>query len=398
MLRTELGCCRVQRFKLPKSKTSDLGVPLPRFAGEEQTNRFEMNKPAGVILSLRGLTKIFAGYAAVNAIDLEILEGELFTIVGPSGSGKSTLLRMLAGMEEPTSGDIILRGERINDIPANRRPTCMVFQSLALFPHKDVGANIEFSLKIRGVEAGKRREKALELMRLLRLPETYYGRPVTKISGGERQRVALARALAFDPDILFFDEPLSALDYKLRKTLEKELKDIHRETKKTFVYITHSLEEAMVMSDRIGVMRDGKLVQIGTPQEIYSAPSSKFVSEFIGDVNVLPVTVNGSGRLKCEHLPAELIAPALAEGSAAGYLVVRPEFLRFLDAPGDADNHVIGRLYNEYALGSRIQYQVRVGELVFVLEKLRHEAFEGRLDQEVLIGWDAADSIVVPDV
>jgi spermidine/putrescine transport system ATP-binding protein len=274
----------------------------------------------------------------------------------------------------------------------------MVFQSLALFPHKDVGANIEFSLKIRGVEADKRRERALELMRLLRLPESYYGRPVTKISGGERQRVALARALAFDPDILFFDEPLSALDYKLRKTLEKELKDIHRETKKTFVYITHSLEEAMVMSDRIGVMRDGKLVQIGTPQEIYSAPSSKFVSEFIGDVNVLPVTVNGSGRLKCEHLPAELVAPTLVDGSTAGYLVVRPEFLRFLDAPGEADNHVVGRLYNEYALGSRIQYQVRVGELVFVLEKLRHEAFEGRLDQEVLIGWDAADSIVVPDV
>jgi spermidine/putrescine transport system ATP-binding protein len=357
-----------------------------------------MNKPAGVILSLRGLTKIFAGHAAVNAIDLEILEGELFTIVGPSGSGKSTLLRMLAGMEEPTSGDIILRGERINDIPANRRPTCMVFQSLALFPHKDVGANIEFSLKIRGVEAGKRRERALELMRLLRLPETYYGRPVTKISGGERQRVALARALAFDPEILFFDEPLSALDYKLRKTLEKELKDIHRETRKTFVYITHSLEEAMVMSDRIGVMRDGKLVQIGTPQEIYSAPSSKFVSEFIGDVNVLPVTVNGSGRLKCADLSAELVAPALVDGANAGYLVVRPEFLRFLDAPGEADNHVVGRLYNEYALGSRIQYQVRVGDLVFVLEKLRHEAFEGRLDQEVLIGWDAADSIVVPDV
>jgi spermidine/putrescine transport system ATP-binding protein len=371
---------------------------LPGAAAHDGTNRFEMNKPAGVILSLRGLTKTFAGHAAVNAIDLDIVEGELFTIVGPSGSGKSTLLRMLAGMEEPTAGDIILRGERINDIPANRRPTCMVFQSLALFPHKDVGANIEFALKIRGVEAGKRRERVLELMRLLRLPESYYGRPVTKISGGERQRVALARALAFDPEILFFDEPLSALDYKLRKTLEKELKDIHRETKKTFVYITHSLEEAMVMSDRIGVMRDGRLVQIGTPQEIYSAPSSKFVSEFIGDVNVLPVTVNGSGRLKCADLPAELIAPALAEGAAAGYLVVRPEFLRFLEAPGDADNHVVGRLYNEYALGSRIQYQVRVGELVFVLEKLRHEAFEGRLDQEVLIGWDAADSIVVPDV
>lgn len=352
---------------------------------------------ASVILSMRALTKTFAGHAAVDAIDLDINEGELFTIVGPSGSGKTTLLRMLAGMEQPSSGDIILRGERINDIPANRRPTCMVFQSLALFPHKDVGANIEFSLKIRGVHAAKRRERALELMRLLRLPESYYHRAVTRISGGERQRVALARALAFDPEILFFDEPLSALDYKLRKTLEKELKDIHRETKKTFVYITHSLEEAMVMSDRIGVMRDGKLVQIGTPQEIYSAPSTKFVSEFIGDVNVLAVTINGSGRLKCELLPEEMVAPELAPGMAAGFLVVRPEFLRFLDQPGDADNHVVGRLYNEYALGSRIQYQVRVGELVFVLEKLRHEAFEGHLDQEVIIGWDAADSIVVPD-
>ena len=219
-------------------------------------------------------------------------------------------------MEAPTSGDIILRGERINDIPANRRPTCMVFQSLALFPHKNVGNNIEFSLKIRGVAKEARKAKALELMRLLRLPDHYYGRAVNRISGGERQRVALARALAFEPEILFFDEPLSALDYKLRKTLEKELKDIHRETKKTFVYITHSLEEAMVMSDRIGVMRDGKLVQIGTPQEIYSSPNCKFVSEFIGDVNVLPVAVLASGRLKADHIAQEMVAPATANGAA----------------------------------------------------------------------------------
>jgi len=352
----------------------------------------------GAILLLKGLTKIFAGHRAVDAIDLEIREGEMFTIVGPSGSGKTTLLRMLAGMETPTSGDIILRGQRINDIPANRRPTCMVFQSLALFPHKNVGDNIEFSLKIRGVPKAERKQRALELMRLLRLPDHYYDRAVTRISGGERQRVALARALAFDPEILFFDEPLSALDYKLRKTLEKELKDIHRETKKTFVYITHRLEEAMVMSDRIGVMRDGRLVQIGTPQEIYTEPNSKFVSEFVGDVNVLSVSVLPSGKLKAAQIPHEMVAPATMNGvKGAGFLVVRPEFLRFLDAPGDADNHVVGRLYNEYALGSRIQYQVRVGELVFVLEKLRHEAFAGGLDQEVLIGWDAANTIVVPD-
>jgi len=351
----------------------------------------------GVILFLKGLTKTFAGRPAVDAVDLEILEGELFTIVGPSGSGKTTLLRMLAGMETPTAGDIVLRGERINDIPANRRPTCMVFQSLALFPHKEVGANIEFSMKIRGIDAATRKRRALELMKLLRLPEAYYGRAVTRISGGERQRVALARALAYEPEILFFDEPLSALDYKLRKTLEKELKDIHRETGKTFVYITHSLEEAMVMSDRIGVMRDGKLVQIGTPQEIYVAPNSKFVSEFIGDVNIFPVRVTGPGKLVSGEVPGEIAGPPVSDGLHEGYLVVRPEFLRFLAKPEDADNHVVGRVYNEYALGSRIQYHVRAGELTFVLEKLRHEAFEGSLDQEVTIGWDAANSIVVPD-
>ena len=196
---------------------------------------------------------------------------------------------MLAGMEQPTIGDILLRGERINDLPANKRPTCMVFQSLALFPHRTVGENIEFSLKIRGRSRPSARRAPWRCWQL-RLPENYYGKSVLKCSGGERQRVALARALAFDPEILFFDEPLSAIDYKLRKTLEKELKDIHRETGKTFVYITHSLEEAMVMSDRIGVMRAGKLVQVGTPNEIYSAPATNFVSEFMGDVNVIPVS------------------------------------------------------------------------------------------------------------
>src|SRR5687767_8687842 len=160
------------------------------------------------ILELRGLTKRFGELAAVDAVDLDILEGEFFTIVGPSGSGKTTVLRMLAGMESPSSGDILLKGERINDVPANRRPTCMVFQSLALFPHRTVGQNIEFPLKIRDVAAAERKLRALQLMAQLRLPEDYYGKNVTKCSGGERQRVALARALAYNPDILFFDEPL----------------------------------------------------------------------------------------------------------------------------------------------------------------------------------------------
>ncbi len=350
-----------------------------------------------IILSLKSVRKTFGSLAAVDAIDLDIAEGEFFTIVGPSGSGKTTLLRMLAGMDQPTGGDILLRGERINDVPANRRPTCMVFQSLALFPHRTVGENIEFSLKMRGEAPAKRKARALELMDLLRLPQSYYGKNVLKCSGGERQRVALARALAYNPQILFFDEPLSAIDYKLRKTLEKELKDIHRETKKTFVYITHSLEEAMVMSDRIGVMRAGKLVQVGTPHEIYSTPNTRFVSEFIGDVNVIPVATGKGGRLTSSAVTGIIKPPALPPGFAAGHLVIRPEFMRFIGKASEADNSVTGRLYNEYVMGSRIQYQVRVGDTVFVVEKLRQQAFAGKLDDEARIGWDAKDSIVVTD-
>jgi spermidine/putrescine transport system ATP-binding protein len=349
------------------------------------------------ILQLKGLTKTFGDLSAVHGVDLEIEAGEFFTIVGPSGSGKTTLLRMLAGMDVPSSGEILLNGERINEVPANQRPTCMVFQSLALFPHRTVGQNIEFSLKIRGVDAATRRQRALGLMRQLRLPEDYYDKSVTKCSGGERQRVALARALAFDPKILFFDEPLSAIDYKLRKTLEKELKDIHRETKKTFVYITHSLEEAMVMSDRIGVMRAGRLIQVGTPEQIYTEPRDKFVSEFMGEVNVFDVRLDGDGRLVSNAVTGRFAPPRLPKGFTAGHLVVRPEFMRFLVRADQADNHLIGRIYNEYALGSRIQYQVRVGEQVFVIETLRQQVFAGRLDDEVLIGWNAADSIIVGD-
>ncbi len=349
------------------------------------------------ILSLKAVRKMFGPQAAVDTIDLDIAEGEFFTIVGPSGSGKTTMLRMLAGMDTPTSGDILLKGTRINDVPANKRPTCMVFQSLALFPHRTVGQNIEFPLKIRGEEPERRKARALQLMDLLRLPQSYYAKNVMKCSGGERQRVALARALAYDPQILFFDEPLSAIDYKLRKTLEKELKDIHRETKKTFVYITHSLEEAMVMSDRIGVMRAGKLVQVGTPQQIYSAPNTRFVSEFVGDVNVIPVSLGGDSMLDAPSLGQKLRPPKLPQGFAKGYLVIRPEYLTFVSGGDESGNALRGRLYNEYALGSRIQYQVRVGESVFVVEKLRQQPFAGQLDDEVTIGWDAQDAILVTD-
>ncbi len=273
-----------------------------------------------MILSLAGLGKTFGDTVAVQPTSLDIAEGEFLTIVGPSGSGKSTLVRVLAGLEPPTSGTLSLRGKDITGIPANRRPTAMVFQSLALFDHRTVGQNIEFAMKMKGVAPDARKSRAMELLRLVRLPDAYYARPVTQCSGGERQRVALARAFASDPEILFFDEPLSAIDYRLRKTLEVELKDLHQRTGRTFVYITHSLEEAMVMSDRIAIMQAGALVQIGTPSEIYARPVNRFVASFMGEVNILPTDDDSA------------VFTGLTNGGGA-YAIVRPEALQ----PGASD-------------------------------------------------------------
>ena len=352
---------------------------------------------ADVFLRLSNITKQFGKFTAVNGVDLDIREGEFFTIVGPSGSGKTTLLRMLAGLERPSAGDVYLRGQRITDVPANRRPSCMVFQSLALFHHRTVGQNIEFSLKMRGVGRAERKARAMELLNMLQLPTDYYAKNVTKCSGGERQRVALARALASDPEILFFDEPLSAIDYRLRKLLEVELKDLHRRTGKTFMYITHSLEEAMVMSDRIGIMREGQIIQIGSPNDIYTRPQSRFVSQFMGEVNVLAVTASGD-KLEATDYGASLTAPAdRPSGFEQGHLVIRPESIRFVNEGAGAENQLTGILYNEYAMGSRVQYHVRVGEEMFTVEKLREQAYPGSLNDEVTIGWDAKDSVLVAD-
>ena len=304
-------------------------------------------------LSLRGLTKQYGALRAVDDISLDIGEGEFFTIVGPSGSGKSTLVRLLAGLETPNAGSLLLGGTDITQVPANRRPTAMVFQSLALFDHRSVGENIEFSLKMKGVDPATRRVRALDLLGLVRLPEDYYERSVTQCSGGERQRIAMARALASDPEILFFDEPLSALDYRLRKTLEIELRELHQRTGKTFVYITHSLEEAMIMSDRIAIMRAGRFVQLGTPRDIYQRPINRFVAGFMGEVNILAVQDTEQGPryagLDCDA------------GSAAGaYAVLRPEAL----LPGDAgDTAFDAQVDQRMLLGSRTQYQLHVGEL-----------------------------------
>ncbi|WP_454288331.1 ABC transporter ATP-binding protein [Rhizobium arsenicireducens] len=349
------------------------------------------------VLQLVDVRKTFGDFAAVDGINVDIKEGEFVTIVGPSGSGKTTLLRMLAGMELPSEGYITLRGELINDVPADKRPTCLVFQSLALFPHKTVGENIEFPLKVRKMPAAERKARALELMRMVRLPESYYSKNVMRCSGGEKQRVALARAFAYDPDVLFFDEPLSALDYKLKKVLEKELKDLHRESGKTFVYITHSLEEAMVMSDRVGVMSRGRLVQIGTPEEIYTRPATRFVAEFFGEVNSFEVKREGQGAWTLTDGKPMTVAPVNEAIGDTATVIVRPETMRFVTGPSSADNLITGKIYNEYSLGSRMQYQVHSGERIYLVEAARTAVAGISAGDTVTIGWDARDAIVVGD-
>ncbi|NEX46710.1 ABC transporter ATP-binding protein [Pseudotabrizicola algicola] len=332
-------------------------------------------------LTLTGLTKRFGSKTAVDDISLDIRDGEFFTIVGPSGSGKSSLVRLLAGLDTPTTGRLHLRGTDITEVPANRRPTAMVFQSLALFDHRSVGQNIEFAMKMKGVPQAERRARALDLLRLVRLPEDYYPRPVTQCSGGERQRVALARALGSDPEILFFDEPLSAIDYRLRKTLEVELKELHQRTGKTFIYITHSLEEAMVMSDRIAIMRTGRFEQIGTPDEIYRRPNSRFVASFMGEVNILEIS-----RTKGTPHFADLDLPAPQAPGA--FAVLRPEAL----SPGAGEGPSFDALVTQkLMLGSRTQFHLRAGNTALIAEVAAGPRSALEVGQTARFGFDPAD-------
>ena len=341
------------------------------------------------ILSIKNITKSFGNFTAVKNLSLDVFDNEFFTLVGPSGSGKSTMLRILSGLEQPTSGSIHLRGADITSTPANQRPTAMVFQSLALFPHMTVGENVEYSCKCRGMSKEERRKVALEKLDVAHLSRTFYDKRVSQCSGGERQRVALARAFAHEPDILFFDESLSALDFRLKKLLEKELKTIQRETGTTFVYITHNLEEAMVMSDRIGVMYEGALIQVGTPDVIYEKPATFFVSQFMGEINQIDVKRDDKGGYfapdlkNAVHLPAK-VGQDFAGGRLAlrpeSVLIARPDELAAAPDAGDRSNLFEGRVEDVYLLGSRRQYHVRVGGKALLVEE---KNFAGREEKAV---------------
>ena len=237
-------------------------------------------------ISVRGLTKRYGDVVAVDGIDLDIPAGEFFTMLGPSGSGKTTTLRMIAGFEMPDEGSIELAGEDVSRLPPYDRPVNTVFQDYALFPHMTVQANVEYGLMVKKVKKGERRERATKALEMVRLAG-YGDRKPSQLSGGQRQRVALARAIVNRPKVLLLDEPLGALDLKLRQEMQIELKSIQREVGITFVYVTHDQEEALTMSDRLAVFNQGKIEQIGPPAEVYEHPQSEFIAGFVGVSNVI---------------------------------------------------------------------------------------------------------------
>ena len=253
-----------------------------------------------VAISIQGLSRTFGDVRAVAGVDLDIYEGEFLTLLGPSGSGKTTVLRMIAGFEKPDAGVILLGNKDVAQLPPYDRDVNTVFQDYALFPHMDVISNIEYGLRVKGVDKAERRSRALEALKQVRL-EGFEKRKPSQLSGGQRQRVALARALVNRPSVLLLDEPLGALDLKLREQMQLELKELQREVGITFIFVTHDQEEALTMSDRIAVFNNGRIEQLGTPREIYENPQSSFVSEFVGQTN--KITIDGQRiNIRPEHI------------------------------------------------------------------------------------------------
>ncbi|MEU3374300.1 ABC transporter ATP-binding protein [Streptomyces sp. NPDC006660] len=280
----------------------------------------------GTALTIRNLRRVFGSAVALDGLDLDVAPGELLALLGPSGCGKTTALRVLAGFERPDAGEVLLDGEDIVPVPANRRDTGMVFQSYSLFPHLSAADNVAFGMRMRKVAAPQRRARAAQLLELVGLPE-HGGRFPHQLSGGQQQRVALARALALQPRLLLLDEPLSALDAQVRVQLREEIRRLQLELGITTVFVTHDQEEALSMADRVAVMRGGRLEQCAAPAELYDRPATAFVASFIGTMNRVPGTLIGDGRADVLGVRLPVDGPSgPAKGPAAVFLL-RPEAL-----------------------------------------------------------------------
>ncbi|MCY4068613.1 MAG: ABC transporter ATP-binding protein [Acidimicrobiaceae bacterium] len=355
-------------------------------------------------VEIDGVTKRFGDVVAVDDITLTIDDGEFFALLGPSGCGKTTTLRMIAGLDLPSSGSLRIFGDEVGMAPPDRRPVNTVFQAYALFPHMTVRQNIEFGLRMRRVnksEMSQRTEQAIAMVRLAGMEE----RRPSQLSGGQQQRVALARALVNQPKVLLLDEPLGALDLKLRQEMQQELKALQQQVGITFIFVTHDQEEALAMSERIGVMSQGHLLQVGSPREIYEHPTSRFVADFIGRTNLIEAEVESAGTLRLQN--GKLIAAGISAPSGAAVAVsLRPEHIRVhpRDAsasrgdPGDPGGDSLdGTIADVTYLGHAVVYSVAAGPTTIEARR------EGDLGEPLAVGasvtvsWDHGAVAVIED-
>ncbi|TIP56268.1 MAG: ABC transporter ATP-binding protein [Mesorhizobium sp.] len=356
-------------------------------------------QPGRSAIEVRGVRKVFGSgesqVAALDTVSVSIRENEFFTLLGPSGCGKTTLLRLIAGFDFPSAGEILLHGQDIAPLPPFKRPVNTVFQNYALFPHMTVAENIGFGLEMLGRPKAEVKARVAEMLKLVKM-EALSNRRTSQISGGQQQRVALARALAPQPKVLLLDEPLSALDFKLRKEMQIELKRLQHQTGITFIFVTHDQEEALTMSDRIAVMSSGKILQVGTPWDIYDKPAERFVADFIGETNFLTAAISGmgNGKARATLKSGATIDATVAEGFQPkdnATVVVRPEHAKLTSGKGDLSGTVENIVY--FGTDTHIHVRLDSSESFTVRQQNTRSAgcgFERGDKVGISIGNDAA--------
>jgi putative spermidine/putrescine transport system ATP-binding protein len=345
-------------------------------------------------LELRAVDKAFGPVVALDGVDLSIARGELVTLLGPSGSGKTTLLKIVVGFESPTAGEVILRGREISGMTPAQREVGMVFQHYALFPHMTVADNVGYGLKVRRRSRAERQRRVQEVLELLRL-SGYERRYPRELSGGQQQRVALGRALAYDPEIVLMDEPLGALDRALRTEMEQEVRRIHRDLGATILYVTHDQQEALALSDRIAIMREGRIVGEGTPEDLYERPTSAFVASFFANASLLAVDSyelepGGSAEVRLNGQRLSCVAPGLRPGATATLAVRRRSLRR---AAGDRVLRLTGRVTEARLLGDDREVVVDVpgaGRVIALLAARESDDVRLGMPLELFVAWDQA--------
>lgn len=353
-----------------------------------------------VIVELRKVTKRFGDVLVVNAVDLTVEKGEFLTFLGPSGCGKTTTLRMIGGFERPSSGEVLLGGQDVSDLPPYERDVNTVFQSYALFPHMSVAENVAYGLEQKKLPRAEIQRKVKEVLAMVQM-ETFAARKPREMSGGQQQRVAVARAIVNNPSVVLLDEPLGALDLKLRKEMQVELKQLQRRLGMTFIYVTHDQEEALTMSDRIAVMKAGQIEQLAAPVEIYNRPRTRFVADFIGDTNLLSGTVVG-GHIVVDGAKIPLHGTAEVIAGEKAYLSIRPEMVTVhtgAKAPGDgARPSLEGKVEETIFMGSLWKTIVRLpgGSRIVASEPPSSHGYIAP-GTAVSVVWDAERAVLLPE-